>query len=252
MTAYLVANPPRIRQFRPRTEKPSGVCVVHTAENTPDWVGPDSGAEAVAAFIRDRTDYGSYHVLADSDSRIRLVPFSQQAYGDGTGSNPHAFHVSAATQAAKWGQATRRWRRATVRQMARGAATYAKWLKRHHGIAIPARRITRAQSEARIPGFLSHAERDPGRRSDPGAGFPWRYFLARFKAYTQPKATPNITAAIEATKLAVRRRAMRRVARRGSPGAKTDAKAWLAADSDRSSAGAQMRAALRRLRTHER
>lgn len=188
MTAYLVANRPKVRQFRERGTTPSGVIVVHTAESTPDWVGPDSGAESVARFIRDRSDYGSYHDLCDSDSIVDLVPYAMQAYGDGTGSNPHAYHVSAATQAAKWLQASEEWRRATVRNMARAAARYARWLRAEHGVIIPARRITRAQSEARMPGFISHGERDPGRRTDPGPAFPWGLFLKYYAAFTQQKS----------------------------------------------------------------
>jgi hypothetical protein len=182
VTAYLITHPPKIRQFRDRGTTPSGVCVVHTAESTPDWVGHDTGAEGVANFISGRTDYGSYHDLTDSDSIVQLVPYGQQAYGDGTGSNPHAYHVSAATQAAKWNQASKEWREATVRNMAKAAARYARWIKREHGVTIPARRITRAQSEARVPGFISHGERDPGRRTDPGPDFPWDLFLTTYAA----------------------------------------------------------------------
>jgi hypothetical protein len=184
MTAYLITNPPRVRQFRDRGTTPSGVIVVHTAESTPDWVGPDAGAENVARFIADRSDYGSYHDLCDSDSIVNLVPYDMQAYGDGTGSNPHAYHVSAATQAAKWNQTSKEWRDGTVRNMARAAARYARWLEAEHGIKIPASRITRAGSEKRIPGFISHGERDPGRRSDPGADFPWQQFLTYYAEFS--------------------------------------------------------------------
>lgn len=190
--AYLIDHPPHQRQFRERGTTPSGVFVVHTAESTPDWVGPDAGAENVAAFIAQRSDFGSYHILADSDSRLVLVPFHLQAYGDGTGSNPHAIHVSAATQAAKWDQAPKEWRHDTVVNMALGAAQAARWLKREHGIIVPARRISRAQSDARVPGFISHGERDPGRRSDPGDSFPWKLFLDTFRReMDQPEETPE-------------------------------------------------------------
>jgi len=182
MTAYLIKHPPRIRQFRARGTTPSGVVVVHTAESAPDWIGADAGAEQVARFIQNRTTYGSYHDLCDSDSIVQLVPYDQQAYGDGTGSNPHAYHVSAATQAAKWNRATPAWREATVRNMAKAAARYARWLKAEHGITIPARKITRAQSDARVPGFLAHGDRDPSRRTDPGESFPWDEFLAEYAA----------------------------------------------------------------------
>lgn len=181
MAEYLIDNPPRIRQFRlPRRATPSGVVVVHTAESFPDEVGPDAGAENVARFIRDRTNFGSYHDLCDSDSIIHLVPYDAEAFHDGTGSNQHSYGVSAATQAAVWAKRSPEWRDATVRNMARASARYARWLKAHGGPAIPARRISRAQSETRAPGFISHAERDPARRSDPGAGFPWDDFLAYY------------------------------------------------------------------------
>jgi hypothetical protein len=181
MPTYLQKHRPATRQFRERRAKPTGCIVVHTAENTPDTLGVDGGAEAVAAFIARRSDYGSYHILADSDSRIRLVPFSMAAYGDGTGSNEWAIHVSGATTAAAWKRLSPEYRAAIVVQMAQGAVTAARWVKREYGITVPAERITRPQSEAGRPGFISHGERDPGRRSDPGEDFPWDLFLATFR-----------------------------------------------------------------------
>ncbi|WP_166390331.1 N-acetylmuramoyl-L-alanine amidase [Nocardioides ochotonae] len=181
MATYLETHRPRQTQFRrPRRATPSGVVVVHTAESAPDTAGPDTGAENVAGFIAGRTDYGSYHDLCDSDSIVHLVPYDAEAYGDGTGSNPHAYHVSAATQAHRWPSLSQAWREGAVRNMAAAAANYARWLRAEHGIEIPARRITRAQSEARVPGFLSHGERDPGRRTDPGQDFPWSLFLTTY------------------------------------------------------------------------
>jgi hypothetical protein len=136
----------------------------------------------VAAFIARRTNYGSYHDLADSDSIIQLVRYSDEAFHDATGSNPHSYGVSAATQAAKWSQLRPSWVQATVRNMAVASARYATWLFATRGILIPARIITRADSERRIPGFISHAKRDPDRRTDPGATFPWDDFLGEFAA----------------------------------------------------------------------
>lgn len=189
--AYLDDHPPRLRQFRDRGTTPSGVIVVHTAESLPDETGPDTGAENVARFIVGRDTYGSYHDLADSDSVINLVRYDQQAYGDGTGSNPHAYHVSAATQAHRWPTLSPEWREATVRNMAKAAARYAGWLDATHGRTVPARRITREQSDRRIAGFISHAERDPGRRTDPGPAFPWDLFLTYFAEFTQEDDMPS-------------------------------------------------------------
>jgi hypothetical protein len=181
MTAYLITHPPARRQFKERGTKPSGVIVVHTAENTPDRLGLDEGAEAVARFIARRSDPGSYHDLVDSDSIINLVPYSMQAYHDGTGSNPHSYGVSAATTAASWPSAPDDWRVDTVRNMAVAAARYARWVKGAHGVDVPPRRVTKAESDRRVPGFIAHGTRDPGRRSDPGAAFPWELFLRLYR-----------------------------------------------------------------------
>ena len=195
MTAYLVENPPRERQFRERGTTVSGVVVVHTAESTPDTIGIDSGAEGVARFIRDRSDFGSYHDLVDSDGIVDLVPYSMQAYGDGTGSNPHALHLSAATTAARWPSLPQEWREDTVRNMARAAARMSAYVESVHGIKIPARRITRAESERRVEGFIPHGDRDPGRRTDPGTGFPWEFFLDTYSGlvFPEPAAPPAPT-----------------------------------------------------------
>lgn len=228
MSAYLIDNPPHQRQFRERGTTPSGVIVVHTAESSPDWQPPDTGAEAVAEFIRNRSDFGSYHWLCDSDSIVLLVPLHLQAYGDGTGSNPHAVHVSAATQAARWDAAPEAWREDTVRNMGAAAARTARWLKAEHGVDVPARRISRDQSDQRVPGFISHGERDPGRRSDPGATFPWQLFLDSYaEALDPPDPTPNITAALKAKSEPERRKALRKVMRHGDDPAARAAERWL-------------------------
>lgn len=178
--AYLDDHPPARRQFRPRAEKPSGLIVVHTAESALDMIGVDTGAEDVAAFIARRTDPGSYHRIADSDSVVALVRFDQAAYGDGTGSNDFAIHVSFACKATGWAGMAPARRLAIIRQGAAAAYEAAVWLKEAHGIEVPPARVTRAESEAREPGFISHGERDPGRRTDPGADFPWPVFLREF------------------------------------------------------------------------
>jgi hypothetical protein len=181
---YLIDNPPRTQQFRcPRRVRPSGIIGVHTAEAIGDETGPDSGAENVARFIANRTTFGSYHLLADSDSIIQLVEFRCVAYHIGThGLNEHTIGISAAAQAAKWNSYSKAWREATVRNMARAAARAARWLHRTYGITVPARRITLAQALNGQRGFLAHGDADPDRRTDPGATFPWTLFLSTYAA----------------------------------------------------------------------
>lgn len=179
MATYLEKNPPRRRQFRQRYGKVTGCIVVHTAENVLDSLadGVDSSAEKVAAFIRTRTDPGSYHNLADSDSRIRLVPYWAAAYGDGTGSNEFALHLSFACRTTDWATMSKERRRGFLIQGAKSAAAMIRWVEKNHGIKVPSKRISRAESEDGKPGFTTHAERDPSRRSDPGANFPWDEFF---------------------------------------------------------------------------
>ncbi len=203
MPEYLIDNPPKVRQFRtPRRATPSGLIVVHTAESVMDSIGPDAGAENVARFIANRSDFGSYHTLVDSDSRVRLVPFDAEAYGDGTGSNPFAIHISFALAATDWPRLTPEKRAAFIRQGAKAAAEAARWVERTQDIRVPARRLTRAESEQREPGFISHGDRDPGRRSDPGAMFPWTAFFAAFADEMQPPIRPTLTKITDAIKQA--------------------------------------------------
>lgn len=180
--AYLREHPnPVSRGYTsPRREEPSGVVAVHTAENVPDFVAFDGGAEAVANYETVRTTPGSYHDLVDSDSCINLVRYEDAAWHDATGTNHHSYGLSVATRADVWPIAPPEWRAGAVEQAAQAAARYARWLHARRGIVIPAQRITAAQARARVPGFVTHAELDPKRRTDPGASFPWDRFLARY------------------------------------------------------------------------
>jgi hypothetical protein len=185
--AYLDDHPPVRRQFYcPRRNgiQASGTVVVHTAENTPDFVAFDGGAEAVAHWIQIRETPGSYHDLADSDSWIPMVRYECEAFHDATGTNRWSYGISGATRADVWPLAPKAWRDGCVRNMAAAAARFAHWLHARRGIVIPARRITVTQARNRIPGFISHAELDPTRRTDPGAKFPWDQFLAHYTDLT--------------------------------------------------------------------
>lgn len=188
--AYLDDHPPARTQFRRRYATPTGLIVVHTAESALDAIGEDTGAEGVADFIRRRSDPGSYHRLVDSDSIVPLVRFEMAAYGDGTGSNEFAIHLSFACRAADWPGMDPARREAYLVNGARAAREAAVWLDRVHGVTVPARRVTRTQSDQGAAGFISHGERDPGRRTDPGPGFPWDRFLTLY-ASEEDDMTPE-------------------------------------------------------------
>lgn len=188
MTAYLVAHRPARAQYRrPRRARPTGLTVVHTAESVMDSVGSDTGAENVAAFIRGRSDPGSYHDLVDSDSIIQLVPYESEAYQDGTGSNPYALSISFALRAADWPRLSAAKRAGFLEQGAIAFARQQAWLAAHDYPTTPLRRVTKAESDRGMAGFIAHGTRDPGRRTDPGAAFPWsEWFAACAKAIGAP------------------------------------------------------------------
>ncbi len=184
---YLEDKPPARSQYRVGRRDPvRSVIVVHTAESGTDRTGPDSKAENVAGFIQRRTDAGSYHLLGDSDSIIQLVDFANEALGDRTGSNRWAIHISLAMNATDWTTLTAARRDQLVDTAGQMAAIAARWLEAR-GLAVPAGRLlTKADSDrADASGFISHARRDPGRRYDPGAGFPWSSFFAAYERHLE-------------------------------------------------------------------
>jgi hypothetical protein len=188
---YLQDNPPGRSQFRlPRRADATGAIVVHTAEN--GGRGAAGSAEAVAEFIQRRTGPGSYHTIADESKWIHLAPYEAEAFGEGTGGNRWALHLSFACRTVDWAMMPDDRTKRLLDQGARAAADMARWVKAEHGITVPARLITAAEYQAGQPGFISHAALDPTRRSDPGIGFPWARFLALF-AYAYHMETPTMT-----------------------------------------------------------
>ncbi len=180
---YLEDNPPTRSQFRVGRRAPvKPVIVVHTAESGTDRFGADPKAENVAAFIQRRSNAGSYHLLGDADSIIQLVRFENEAFQDGTGSNRWAIGISLAMNAGDWPSLAPARRNQFVATAGQMAAIAARWLnERRIGLPEP-RLLTKAQSDrSDANGFISHARRDPARRSDPGAGFPWADFFQQYQ-----------------------------------------------------------------------
>lgn len=187
MAAYLADHPPvRDQWYATRRLPLTGCTVLHTAESVMDTVGPDTGAEAVAEFIRTRTTPGSYHDLCDSDTAIYLVDYSHGAYHDATGSNNWALSISWACATTDWDRMTPEKRRAFLRQGAIAFARQQAWRKAHGYPLTELRLITKAQSDAGVSGFTYHGYRDPGRRSDPGVAppddFPFAEFITECRA----------------------------------------------------------------------
>lgn len=188
--AWLEHNRPVRSQFRRgRRQKLRPIVVVHTAENP--W--PNSNALNVANFIRTRTDPGSYHRLVDASRIIPLVDLDNEAFQDGTGSNPWAMGLSAACRTVDWTRMDTATLLAFVNNLAHAAAEMNAHSIRRGAGCIQGRRISKAQSDAGVSGFVTHGDRDPRRRTDPGVNFPWNSFLARYNQLTSqnpPSSTP--------------------------------------------------------------
>lgn len=177
---------PQWNRQRRHNSKPSGVCVIHTAEG--------NGASNVLNWILTRPDYGSYHRLIDATSTLKLAPWSAETFHCRF-TNPHSVGISAAVFSKDWKKlgATGR---TIIDRMALEAADFVTYMK-GRGVTVPIKRISRADALAKRPGFLAHGDTDPGRRTDPGVDFDWTYFfqrinhhLGRSTATGKPKPVP--------------------------------------------------------------
>lgn len=185
--AYLDTYRPARDQWYDRRNRPlTGCTVLHTAESVMDTVGPDTGAEAVAGFIRGRSTPGSYHDLVDSDTAIQLVGYDHGAYHDGTGSNNWALSISFACRTSDWDDMSPAKRQGFLHQGAVAFARQQEYRKRVGAPLTELRLISKAQSDAGVSGFTYHGLRDPGRRTDPGVAephlFPFGEFIAECRA----------------------------------------------------------------------
>lgn len=185
MGAYLTDHPPLRKggQWYDKRNRPlTGCTALHTAESVMDTLGPDTGAENVAEFIRTRSDPGSYHDLVDADSWIPLVDLKHAAFHDGTGSNNWALSLSFACRTTDWARMTPEKRRGFLHQGARAFANQQLY-RRHVGAPLTRLRlISKAQSDRGESGFIYHGLRDPGRRTDPGVKAPHLFPLDEFLA----------------------------------------------------------------------
>jgi peptidoglycan hydrolase-like protein with peptidoglycan-binding domain len=165
---YLLDNRnPNGKKFYPSRTATVKYIVIHTAENLPDVVGPDSGAEAIARYLAGTDRDASCHECVDTDSVVRMLPDDYTAW-HAKGYNANGWGLEICTQAAKWSSLPADYRERLYRAAAARARRAAITL------GVPLRKTTAGGAA----GFLGHTEVDPGRRSDPGKDFDWAYFMS--------------------------------------------------------------------------
>lgn len=193
MSYLLIDRPnPHGNHFYPSRRVPMSevrLGVVHTGENLPDFDPPDSSGESLAKYGRTTSRAVSWHITVDSDSTIPMLPDDHVAWHV-RGYNTISVGMEQATRAAQWDDAPDDWVQGIIQQAAQEAARWKNELK----IAIT--RLSLAQVRDGKRGLVGHAVLDPGRRSDPGATYPWTMLmdfavtLARGGTITQPKRPP--------------------------------------------------------------
>lgn len=183
MSYYLLNNKnPRARggfHGYASRNKPVSAIVLHTAENNPS----SNSAVAIGQYFSRTDRQASYHTVVDSSQALRLLPWGYTAFHV-RGANSWTLGLSFATRASLWGNAPG-WDNQAIEHGAKEAATMCK------AYGIPVRLISAADARRGVKGFTTHGAMDPGRRSDPGAGFPMQKFLDRVRYYLTGATGPG-------------------------------------------------------------
>lgn len=172
MGYYLLDHPPAIQQFHPSRANPmTGGVLVHTTESIMDNVGPDTGAENVAAYIARRTEYGSYHVIVDSDSTVVLMPDSYTAFHcEVKNFNSRTWGISFACRSTDL-NVDNPWTQAAVKRAAN--EIFAFWTRNGFDAETAANFIP-AEQTLFAAGLTTHGDAQPYDRSDAWTRHPQR------------------------------------------------------------------------------
>jgi len=156
-----------------RTREIQGI-VVHTAEGGREALG-------IAKYLAKVDRPASAHSIVDDKSIINLLPDDFTAFHV-RGHNSNSLGIEISYFASDWGK-DKAYEDAVI-------AMAAKWCAEKSELYnIVPRRLNREEWLAGKQGFISHAELDPSRRTDPGMNFPWEQFftLIKGKAYRKAK-----------------------------------------------------------------
>ena len=153
-----------------RTGKIVGV-VLHTAEALDKKLEDgDQTAENVAKYLSTTDRIASAHSVVDSDSIITLLPDQFTAF-HARGFNSITLGLEIAYKADSWGSNPER-----EEALLKNASKVCRDWAAIYG--IPAIRVSPEDLKSGKKGYISHAEIDPARRTDPGKNFPWEKFLS--------------------------------------------------------------------------
>jgi len=152
--------------YYPTRSKDIQGIVVHTAEG-------GTKAINIAKYLSTTYRTASAHVVIDDEEIVELVPDDFTAFHC-RGSNSKSLGLEIAYFAAKWGEDPV-YEEAVIALSASWCAEKAKLYN------IPMERVTIDEWNAGKKGFISHAECDPARRTDPGENFDWDKFFAYMK-----------------------------------------------------------------------
>jgi hypothetical protein len=179
--ALLDVYPQRYPQQRHRSawangaQGPTGLLGIHSAESVVDRILPDTGAENVFNYILTRVDPGSYHVLVDFDTVLRLARWSMMTWNVAADSlNGVIIGMSFACRSVDF-NVDDWWTQKTMGTM--GGVIRECWTDLGKNIPESTRWLTRSDVSAnggRIAGLVHHGTVQPGDRSDAWATHPQR------------------------------------------------------------------------------
>jgi hypothetical protein len=151
--------------------------VIHSTEGSETATAAEDGN----AYDARRTDQTSTHVFADPNSIVQEVNSRDRSWAARTVANNRGYQVELCGKAA---QTASNWIDQASAPELELAAKHCAYVA--HTYAIPPRWCTKADVDARRPGFLTHAmvsEWIEGTHTDPGKNFPFAWFLGRVAYY---------------------------------------------------------------------
>lgn len=159
--------------YYPKRSRAIQGIVVHTAEGGKNALG-------IAKYLASTDRTASAHVVIDDENIVDLLPDDYTAFHV-KGHNSKSLGLEIAYYASEWGT-DKEYEDAVIKLSAKWCAEKANLYD------IPMRRIGLDDWFKGVKGFISHAELDPDRRTDPGINFPWEHFFTVMKGKAYRKA----------------------------------------------------------------